>query len=68
MALLKRLHAWWKKDNTELLQEEATMSKQERVVAEEDYEAYKDDMQIRGRNIGRGGDADYERDSERSGW
>ena len=49
MSLLRRLSAWWNRDAREL--------------AEEDYEARKDDVQARGGSLA-GGAADYERDSE----
>jgi hypothetical protein len=62
-GFLQRLRAWWNKDALERTQEEAGMTQQERDVAEEDYEARKDDQSIRGSGLG-GGVADYERDSE----
>ena len=43
--------------------EETRMSEHERDVAEEDYEARKDDASIRGDYVG-GGAADYESDSD----
>jgi hypothetical protein len=63
-GLLQRLRAWWSKDETEVAQEEARMTQAERDVAEEDYEARKDDMSIRG-SYEAGGITDYEADSER---
>ncbi len=39
------------------------MTESERDVAEEDYEAHKDDVAVRG-DLLAGGAADYERDSE----
>ena len=63
MALLQRLRAWWNKDAVEQAEGEASMTPAERDVAEEDYEARKDDVSARGGLLG-GGAADYERDSE----
>ena len=63
MGLLRRLSGWWNKDALELAEEETRMTQAERDVAEEDYEARKDDVAVRGGPLGRG-DADYERDSE----
>jgi hypothetical protein len=65
MGLLHKLRAWWDKDRTEIADEEAGMTQQERDVAEEDYESRKDDVRIRdqyasGANIA----TDFERDSE----
>ena len=62
MALLHRLRAWWNKDALEVAEEETRMTEAERDVAEEDYEARKDDLFISEHMTG---DApDYERDSE----
>jgi hypothetical protein len=63
MAFLGRLRAWWNKDALERADEETRMTQAERDVAEEDYEARKDDVAARSGLLG-GGDADYERDSE----
>jgi hypothetical protein len=62
MALLQRLRSWWNKDALEEAEEEARMTQAERDVAEEDFEARKDDVAAETRF----GDstADYERDSE----
>lgn len=66
MSFLRRLSAWWNKDELERAEEETRMTESERDVAEEDYEARKDDVQARGGSLA-GGAADYERDSERPG-
>jgi hypothetical protein len=62
MALLRRLRGWWNKDALERAKEETRMTQAERDVAEEDYEARKDDVAVSERLAG--GAADYERDSE----
>jgi hypothetical protein len=62
MALLSRLRAWWNKDALERADEETRMTEAERDAAEEDYEAHKDDVRLRGGWIYGGGD--YEGDSE----
>jgi hypothetical protein len=62
-GLLQKLRSWWNKDDRGLAVEETRMSEHERDVAEEDYEARKDDASIRGDYVG-GGAADYESDSE----
>jgi hypothetical protein len=64
VAFLKRLRAWWNKDELERAEEETQMTPAERDVAEEDFEARKDDVATTGGYIGGGGAADYERDSE----
>ena len=66
MALFRRLRAWWGKDTLETAEEETRMTQAERDVAEEDFEARKDDEQARSGLLG-GGAADYERDSEPPG-
>jgi hypothetical protein len=63
MTLLRRLSAWWNRDAVELAEEETRMTAIERDVAEEDYEARKDDEAARDGLLG-GGAADYEGDSE----
>lgn len=63
MSLLRRFRAWWSKDALERSDEETRMTESERDVAEEDYEARKDDVAVRG-DLFAGGAADYERDSE----
>jgi hypothetical protein len=63
MAFLRRIRAWWNKDSVERAELEPQMTQAERDVAEEDYEARKDDEQARSGLLG-GGAADYERDSE----
>ena len=63
MTFLRRLSAWWNKDARERAEEETRMTQSERDVAEEDFEARKDDVAARsGRLVG--GAADYESDSE----
>ena len=63
MSLLSRLRAWWNKDELERAVEETRTSDDERYAVEEDYEAVKDDIELRGGTLA-GGVADYERDSE----
>ena len=66
MSVFHRLKAWWSKDDLEVTNEETRMTSAERDVAEEDYEARKDDTAVQsGRFLG--GRADYERDSEPPG-
>ena len=62
-GFLQRFRAWWKKDAVEQAEEETRMTEDERDIAEEDYEARKEDQLISGERLG-GGTADYERDSE----
>jgi hypothetical protein len=67
MGFLQKLRAWWSKDEVELAEEEASMTQAERDVAEEDYEARKDDIATRyeaGAGAGAAG-VDFERDSEK---
>ena len=61
MGLLERVRAWWSKDAVERADEETRMNQAERDVAEEDFEARKDDVAAE-TYLGRG--ADYERDEE----
>lgn len=63
MAILSRLRAWWSKDELERAEEETHMTEAERDVAEEDYEARKDDVALESGYLGRGA-GDYESDSE----
>jgi hypothetical protein len=63
MALFRRLSAWWNRDAVERAEEETRMTAIERDVAEEDYEARKDDVAARSGRLA-GGGADYESDSE----
>jgi hypothetical protein len=63
MSLLRRFRAWWNKDALTRAEEETRMTEAERDVAEEDYEARKDDVAVRSDFLA-GGAADYERDSE----
>ncbi len=62
-GFLRKLRAWWNKDTLEKAREETRMTEQQRDVAEEDYEARKDDVAARG-DFYAGGVADYESDSE----
>ena len=63
MAFLRRLSAWWNRDARERAEEETRMTQSERDVAEEDFEARKDDVAARSGRLA-GGAADYESDSE----
>jgi len=63
VAILSRLRSWWNKDELELAEEETQMTPAERDVAEEDYEARKDDVATTGGYLGRAA-GDYESDSE----
>jgi hypothetical protein len=63
MALFRRLSALWNRDSLERAEEETRMTPIERDVAEEDYEARKDDVAARDSFLA-GGAADYESDSE----
>jgi hypothetical protein len=63
MSLLRRLRAWWNRDALERAEEETHMTEAERDVAEEDYEAKKDDISLRGGYLAPGG-GDFESDSE----
>jgi hypothetical protein len=63
MALLQRLRAWWNKDSVAHAEDETRMTEGERDVADEDFEARKDDVAARSGFLA-GGAADYERDSE----
>jgi hypothetical protein len=63
VTLLRKFREWWSKDALEGADEETRMTESERDVAEEDYEARKDDVAVRG-DLFAGGAADYERDSE----
>jgi hypothetical protein len=62
-GLLQRLRGWWNKDARTAAEEETRMTQAERDVAEEDFEARKDDVRAGGEMLA-GGAADYERDSE----
>jgi hypothetical protein len=62
-SVLQRLRAWWNRDALVKAEEETRMTPVERDVAEEDYEARKDDQYVSGERLA-GGTADYERDSE----
>jgi hypothetical protein len=62
-GFLQRLRAWWNKDRLELAEEETRMTQAERDIAEEDYEARKEDFSEGGGYLA-GERADFERDSE----
>jgi hypothetical protein len=62
-GIFSRLSAWWNKDKLERADEGTQMTQQERDIAEEDFEAQKDDVAIKG-DFYAGGAADYEADSE----
>lgn len=62
MSFLSKIRGWWQRDEVETAKEEARMTQAERDVAEEDFEARKDDVAAGSRYVG--GSADYERDSE----
>jgi len=65
-GLLHRIRAWWNKDASEHAVEEAGMTQHERDLAQEDYEARKDDVAAGAReDYLAGGPRDYESDSER---
>ena len=63
MSLLRRIRAWWNKDAVERAEEETQMTEAERDVAEEDYEAQKDDIALRGGYLAPGA-RDFESDSD----
>jgi hypothetical protein len=63
MTFLGRIRAWWSKDALERADEETRMTEAERDVAEEDFEAGKDDVAVRS-DLLAGGATDYESDSE----
>lgn len=55
----QRIRGWWNKDEVARAEEETRMTQAERDIAEEDYEARKDDVATRSGLLG-GGAADYE--------
>jgi len=63
MSIFRRLRAWWSKDDVETAEEETRMTPAEREVADEDFEARKDDIRVENNRLGLGA-ADYESDSE----
>jgi hypothetical protein len=63
MTFLGRIRAWWSKDALERADDETRMTEAERDVAEEDFEAGKDDVAVRS-DLLAGGATDYESDSE----
>jgi hypothetical protein len=64
MSILRRIRGWWNKDELERAEEETRMTPAERDVAEEDFEARKDDVATSGGYVGGGAATDFERDSE----
>jgi hypothetical protein len=62
VSLFGRLRSWWNKDTLERAEEETRMTPAERDRAEEDFEAGKDDVFLRGHLRAEG--EDFERDSE----
>ena len=63
---MDKVRSWWRKDDLAEADEETRMTPNERDVAEEDYEARKDDTAIPGEfAAGAGTGVDFERDSER---
>jgi hypothetical protein len=64
--MFKKLRQWWNRDRAEIGKEEASMTQAERDVAEEDYEARKDDVAARSEFASGAGarGMDFERDSE----
>jgi hypothetical protein len=63
MGVLDRLRSWWNKDTLERGEEETRMTPAERDLAEEDFEARKDDLAARSGRLA-GGAADYDSDEE----
>jgi hypothetical protein len=63
-GIFQKLRTWWNKDAAEVGEEEARMTPAERDVAEEDFEARKDDVAARGDYLGGAIGTDFERDSE----
>ena len=65
-GIFQRLTAWWNRDRAEIAKEETSMTQAERDVAEEDFEARKDDVAARSEFAGGAGarGIDFERDSE----
>jgi hypothetical protein len=65
MSFWRRLSAWWKQDDVKRAEEASLLkTEHERDVAEEDFEAQRDDVASRSEFLA-GGVADYERDSEK---
>jgi hypothetical protein len=62
MSILDRIRSWWNRDDLERAEEETHMTTHERDVAEEDFQARKDDVAVRERLLQDG--TDFERDSE----
>jgi hypothetical protein len=64
--MLQRFRSWWSRDAVEVAEEETRMTQAERDVAEEDYEARKDDLSASRGDFASGAmtGTDFERDSE----
>ena len=62
MSFVRRIRLWWNRDKLEHVQEDAQMSPLEPEVAEEDFEANKDDVAV-SRSLSPPG-VDFESDSE----
>jgi hypothetical protein len=66
MTFMDKIRSWWRKDDLEQAEDETRMTPVERDVAEEDYEARKDDMDATRGDFASGAmtGTDFERDSE----
>jgi hypothetical protein len=62
-GFLARLRSWWNKDELEKADEETRLTEHERDIAEEDYEARKDDVAVTGGYLEPAA-GDFESDSE----
>jgi hypothetical protein len=62
VSILDRIRSWWNRDDLERAEEETRMTTHERDVAEEDFQARKDDVAVRERLLQDG--TDFERDSK----
>jgi hypothetical protein len=65
-GIFSRLSGWWSRDKLERADEGTHETQQERDIEQEDFEAQKDDVAIKG-DFYAGGVADYEHDSEKPG-
>jgi hypothetical protein len=64
VSFVRRIRLWWNRDKLERVQEDAQMTPLEHEVAEEDYEAKKDDVAVSEYLSPPG--VDFESDSESS--
>jgi hypothetical protein len=62
VSVVHRIRAWWNNDKLEHVQEDAQMTPLEHEVAEEDFQAKKDDVRLEEYYSPPG--TDFERDSE----